>query len=122
MRFQEDIDGDQLSPGNPWAHLGVHKSHEPLHLIQNGFNLELNGWPPLPDESSVLENCRLILAREISHSFAFCASLLGLRISLSAENSMDFGALTLHRAQTGARSPRSSPLNRKLPFPVVQRL
>jgi hypothetical protein len=43
MRLQRDL--DRLRPPLPakQAHLAVYEAREPLHLIQNGFNLQLNG-------------------------------------------------------------------------------
>src|ERR1017187_8165171 len=59
MRLYGDL--DRLRPALvAWhAHIPVHEPDEVLHGVQNGLNLQLNGWSPRLDESLSL-NCRLI--------------------------------------------------------------
>ena len=46
MRLYADLDELGLLLAAMHAHRAVHKTDEALHLIQNGLNLQLNGWFP----------------------------------------------------------------------------
>src|SRR5580700_3956188 len=59
MRLYTDLDGFGLLLVPVPAHLAVHETYEALHAIQNGLNLQLNGWSPRW-MSLCLDNCRLI--------------------------------------------------------------
>jgi len=43
MRLHRDLDRLRLPLPAMQAHLAVHETHEMLHSIQNGLNLQLNG-------------------------------------------------------------------------------
>ena len=55
MRLQSDLDRLGFPLVTLQAHLAVNEAHKPLHLIQDGLNLELNGGSPRRDESLSLQ-------------------------------------------------------------------
>ena len=59
MWLDGDLDCLRSAPGAKHAHFLVDEAHEMLHPIQNGFNLQLNGWSPRW-MNLFLFNCRLI--------------------------------------------------------------
>src|ERR1035437_6406548 len=77
MRLYGDL--DRLRPALvAWhAHIPVHEPDEVLHGVQNGLNLQLNGWSPRLDESLSL-NCRLI--QLTGDQLFFCNVLVDCRL------------------------------------------